>query len=239
MDQSQRATELIPGMDEIEKRAQSALDTCLLCPCSEINQCHHNFNKCHKWAPVGVGNGAAWHSGGTNYIGQAERHRRLPQKKRCQCKCRQLGRKLCDQHLSNSWIRKMYNDEEWVARWFGEMNRLIQEIEDANFHSSTVHLHTHPSVPEEDEMDFVVEVDSPACVPCSSPSRVVSRPKVSPLARRIERVYMEPILIERCQETRVEQAMEAIEALALKTELTKPHLDIGISQQLGLAGVWG
>ena len=218
MDQSQRATELIPGMDEIEKRAQSALDTCLLCPCSEINQCHHNFNKCHKWAPVGVGNGEAWHSGGTKYIGQAERHRRLPLKKRCQCPCRQLGRKLCSQHLSNSWIRRMSKDEEWVARWLGEMNRLMQEIEDANFNSSTVHLHTHPSVPEE-EMDFVVE-------------------------RRAYRggrgrVYMEQILIERCQETHVEQAMEAIEAQALKPELTKPDLDIGISQQLGLAGVWG
>ena len=78
----------------------------------------------------------------------------------------------------------MYKDEEWVARWLGEMNRLMQEIEDANFHSSTVHLHTHPSVPEEDEMDFVVE-------------RRAYRSDRG-------RVYMEQILIERCEETRVE-----------------------------------
>jgi hypothetical protein len=125
----------VSSNSELGKRMQSALDVCLQCACSEINGCHHNINKCHKWAPVGKENGAAWHSGGRIYTGQAEEHYKLLPENRCKCKCRFYSRRLCSGHPDSDWITW----EKWGpharSAWEAGLNELAEEITGSKFYS--------------------------------------------------------------------------------------------------------
>lgn len=100
----------------LNKRAQQALEKCLMCACSFHTGCHHSINKPMWWKPTGEGNGLAYHEGGEDYWGKAETHRRLPRAQRCKCTCRHLARKLCHLHPDNEGMRNYYARQEAAAR---------------------------------------------------------------------------------------------------------------------------
>ena len=202
--------------DSFDIRMQSALDTCLLCPCDEKG-CHHGFNKCHRWAPVEEGNGAAWYSGGVNYFGQAERHRRLPKEQRCKCRCRQLGRAICALHKNSPWMRQMFAHnppgEDWEFRWREELNRLAEEVDaEIKVGSSTA------PVVEGDGDTIVTDTDDLSWL----------NPHGSNLPAEYETPGNDDYELTESEREWFDAEMVAATSL-----------DIGCAQEFGMAGVWG